>query len=647
MVSGSRTPTGSRSRRAKRLLPLGLAVPLIFAACDEGGPTGAEFTVSPPEATLEVGASLQLSARGAPGSVEWSSSNSSVASVIPETGFVTAVSRGDVLVTAVSGSQSASAEIRVRNPPTIALGAESVDFEATRGDQEPRQATIEVTNSGDFDLEGLRIDGITYGQGESGGWLDVALDGTTAPAVLLLEASPAGLDAGLHTAIVAVGAPGALNSPQVLSVTLAVFEPARIVVSPTQVELAGIPDVIVTAAVEITNGGDRPLVELAATVEPAGQGDPSWLQLALNRTEAPAELTLSANTEGLAVGQYEALVRISSGVEGVDAVDLPVLLTVSPGPAIGLAPTQVSFGAVQGEDPPPPATVDVTNSGGGTLTDLELGAVQYDIGHPTGWLSAVLEATEAPTSIVLTADHSGLASGSYSAQVPVTSPVASNSPRMLDVTLTVGVPPELAVSPTSLSFSAPRNGANPSAQMVNVTNAGGGTLDGLSAHVTYTGGGASGWLSVSWENGSTTAPTRLRVQPQTGTLPEGTYTASVEIRSTVEGVAPKTVSVTFVVALSFQLDVWPIIDASCTGCHFSGGTTVPTLEPASTAYSRLLNGEGGKGPWVVPGNSNAGSPALMCLLNWQAGCPDMPPASQLSSAQRTLIARWINQGAFF
>lgn len=631
-------------RRALRSAA-GLLLPLLVLSCDDG-PTRAEFTVSPAEATVEVGSSLQLSARGAPGPVEWSSSNSSVATVIPETGFVTAVSRGEVTVTAVSGSQAASAHLSVRDPPTIALGLEAVDFEATRGDEEPLAATVDVTNAGDGHLVGLRVDGITYGEGESEGWLQASMDGAEAPATLSLEASPAGLGSGLHTAIVAVAAVGALNSPQVLSVTLRILEPARIVPNPHQIEMAGIPDQLLTAVVEVTNGGDRPLVELAVAVEPVAGGDASWLSAALDRTEAPAQVTLTANTAGLAVGEHSARLVLSSGVAGVDPVTVPVTVNVSPGPAIGLSPTQVAVSAVQGEPAPSPITVEVTNTGGGTLTDLELQPVVYGGGHPGGWLTAAIGDDEAPTEIVLTVDHAGLGSGSYTAQVPVVSPVASNSPRMLGVTLTVGLPPAISVSPSSLSFAAPRGGANPSAQMVNVTNSGGGTLDGLSFQITYQGGQPTGWLSVSWDGGSTTAPTRLRVQPQTGSLAVGTYNASIEVRSSIQGVEPRTVSVTFVVALSFALDVWPIIDANCSSCHGSGTTTVPRLAPAGTAHTNLLNGVGSQGPWVVPGNPNAGNAPLMCHLNWQAACSNMPPVTQLSLAQRQLIANWILQGAF-
>lgn len=621
-----------------------LLVLLGVTACDEG-PTESEFIVTPDEATLQVGSSLQLSVLGAPGPVQWSSSNSSVASVVPETGFVTGLSRGDVLITAVSGSQSASAQLRVRDPPAILLSAPSVDFEATEGEDEALTAAVEVTNAGDGELEGLRVDGIVYGEGEEDGWLDAALDGPDAPTTLRLEAHPGSLPAGFYTAVVAVVADGVGNSPQVLSVTLEVLAPPRIVLAPDRVELAGIPGQLLVETVEVTNGGDRPLVELSASVEDGGQGAPSWLSVELDGTEAPAELTVRANTEGLAAGDFEAVIRVASGLAGVEPVTLPVTLVVSPGPAIGLDPSEVGFSVTEGDDPPPPSTVAVTNTGGGALTDLALGPVEYGAGGPEGWLSAALEGSEAPTDLVLSVDPDGLSSGSYTALVPVTSPVASNSPRSLEVTLSVGDPPELAVSPTSLSFSAPRGGDDPALQLVNVTNSGGGTLDGLSAHITYTGGGATGWLSTAWENGRTTAPTRLEVQPETGSLPEGVYTAEVEIRSTVVGVEPRTVEVTFEVALSFSLDVWPLLDAECMGCHFSGGE-VPELEPVDTAYDNLLNGVSGLGPWVVPGEPDSGSPALTCLLDWDSDCSNMPPGEQLSSEERSLIRRWIQQGAF-
>src|SRR5437762_7461251 len=69
-----------------------------------------------------------------------------------------------------------------------------------------------------------------------------------------------------------------------------------------------------------------------------------------------------------------------------------------PAPAIGLNPTSVSFSAIQGEANPAAQSVSVSNSGGGTLSGLG-SSITYGTGQPTGWLSASLSSTTAPSTL--------------------------------------------------------------------------------------------------------------------------------------------------------------------------------------------------------------------------------------------------------
>ncbi|MGH7504523.1 MAG: Ig-like domain-containing protein, partial [Longimicrobiales bacterium] len=131
---------------------------VAFAGCksDSSGPD-AEFEVRPAEFDLQVGATRQLSAIGASGEVTWSSSNAAVATVISQTGFVTAVGRGEALISALSGSSVASARVTVTVPPTIALSAPTVDLDVTHGEPDPPTATVNVTNAGDGTLSNLAV----------------------------------------------------------------------------------------------------------------------------------------------------------------------------------------------------------------------------------------------------------------------------------------------------------------------------------------------------------------------------------------------------------------------------------------------------------------------------------------------------------
>jgi PKD repeat protein len=84
--------------------------------------------------------------------------------------------------------------------------------------------------------------------------------------------------------------------------------------------------------------------------------------------------------------------------------------------------------------------VNVTNAGGGTLSALAVGDIQYGHKQPTGWLQAGLAGTTAPTTLTLGAATGTLAAGTYTATVQVSSSAAgvTNSPQVVAVTFVVG-----------------------------------------------------------------------------------------------------------------------------------------------------------------------------------------------------------------
>lgn len=104
--------------------------------------------------------------------------------------------------------------------------------------------------------------------------------------------------------------------------------------------------------------------------------------------------------------------------------------------SISLLPTTVIFVDTAGTSSPGAKMVAITNTGTGTLGGLAVGTITYGSGAQ-GWLSATLSATEAPSNLSLTPTNSGLAPGSYTATVPVTSTSATNSPQSITVTYTL------------------------------------------------------------------------------------------------------------------------------------------------------------------------------------------------------------------
>ncbi len=155
----------------------------------------------------------------------------------------------------------------------------------------------------------------------------------------------------------------------------------------------------------------------------------------------------------------------------------------------------------------------------------------------------------------------------------------------LRVNIAASGSPAIGLNPTSINFSATAGGTSPVAQIVNVTNAGVGTLSGLSAAITYV-TGTPGWLTAGVA--PTTAPATLTLTPTLGTLAAGTYTATVTVSSSVGGVAPQPVSVTFTV------NPGPAIGLASHATTFSasagGADPTPQTVNISNAGGGTLNG---------------------------------------------------------
>jgi hypothetical protein len=99
-------------------------------------------------------------------------------------------------------------------------------------------------------------------------------------------------------------------------------------------------------------------------------------------------------------------------------------------------------------------------------------------------------------------------------------------------------PPALAVSPTSLAFSATAGGSSPASKTLTVSNTGGGTLS-------FTATDDAPWLTETPATG--TAPKDLTVAVDTSGLAAGTYTATITIDGGGVSGSPRTVPVTLTV----------------------------------------------------------------------------------------------------
>src|SRR5262249_25099998 len=112
--------------------------------------------------------------------------------------------------------------------------------------------------------------------------------------------------------------------------------------------------------------------------------------------------------------------------------------------------------------------------------------------------------------------------------------------------------PVIMLSATALSFTGNIGTGSPDLQTVTISNGGAGTLTGLSAAVTYS-GGASNWLQANL-SGPVASPTAtLTVQPFIGALTPGTYAATITVSSSAARTTSKAIAVSFTVVGGPQL----------------------------------------------------------------------------------------------
>ena len=90
--------------------------------------------------------------------------------------------------------------------------------------------------------------------------------------------------------------------------------------------------------------------------------------------------------------------------------------------------------------------------------------------------------------------------------------------------------------------------------------------------------------------------------------------------------------------VSYQMDVQPLFDSSCTNCHGNKGKL------SLTSYKNTMKG-GESGPIVIP--NNGAESLLVKKLNGTASGQRMPPEPKnpWDETKVSLVLKWIDQGA--
>ena len=197
-------------------------------------------------------------------------------------------------------------------------------------------------------------------------------------------------------------------------------------------------------------------------------------------------------------GITQITVQTASGSDVIDFM-------AAPAPVIAVSIPSLQFAYTVGGTIPPGQSLQITNSGGGTLT--------WSAALSASWLSVTPTSGTAPSPLTVSVAPAGLAAGTYSGTITISA--AGVTSQIVSVTLTV------ATFPAILSSLSPANA----------------TAGGVGFTLTVFGSGFVLGSVVQW-NGSNLTTTFVSATQLTATIPATNIAAAGTARVTVFNPAP-------------------------------------------------------------------------------------------------------------
>ncbi len=426
--------------------------------------------------------------------------------------------------------------------PVLALSPALLSFTANDGQANPPGQTLTISNPGTRPLSWSLLRAL----GPAGTWLSASpLSGVVAPgataAVQVVVRSQSVLP-GTYTGTLLFTAPGAIDSPQAVNVSLTVFPHCGIVTS--------LGFLAFTAVQGQSTLGTQTL-SLNATVSCSGAaitwksaGTPSWLVVTpasgqLKGTTS-AVVSVSVNTAGLAPNTYSGQISFVTGMS-TQTVIVRLVVQAPPPPAepvMSASPLSLNFSNTQGLPNPTSQVVTITNTGGSPLkwstSSMLFPGISWLSAVPTGGIIAPGQAGQ----VTINVNTAKLTPGTYAGQITLngldtSGKAAPGSPQTITVNL-VMQPPCAITQPSSgaLSFSAVQGAATgPTPQTVTFMGVGGCTWP-----VTWSTrvSSVANWLTVTKTNSitGTGQSGSIAVAVSIAGLSAGTYQRTVSISAT-------------------------------------------------------------------------------------------------------------------
>ncbi len=385
---------------------------------------------------------------------------------------------------------SGGVNVEIPSEPCIELSQMDFMFEATEGDADPVDQMLTVSNCGTGSLSWMAEN--------YSGWLSLAPTSGTDGDMITLSVSIAGLTAGVYNDSIMVSDPAASNSPQWAMVELTVNEPGppTDTVRVTTVEVTTGPapvifnvpitlystdtisagslgfyydsDDVTIDSVTLDGGAAEGTVD-NSFVDPANKlGVIGFIWFPGFQYVLPGDSLLGNLWFTLDANAPEQVINIDSGFfppGGNFVLTSKVGNTINPAfvpgvinvvaefepPVLNVDPLALMFETTIGDDIDYTSYVHVTNTGGGDLDWM----ASFD----ASWLVVAPTSGTAPDSFGVTADITGLPTGTYVDTIEVSADGADNSPQYVEVTLLINPEPGLSGTVVDGDTQEPIEGA--------------------------------------------------------------------------------------------------------------------------------------------------------------------------------------------
>lgn len=501
---------------------------------------------------------------------------------LPGNGAVPGTFVGQVLV--VTATSSVSMPVVVVVGDSVFNQVNPLSFTMPLAGANPLPQTLGIASTGStFSFS------ITSATATGGAWLQVSPLGNgccTAPETTTVSiVAPAGLPAGTYT--------GEITFTQYPNRSFSMTVPVSLTVAPTSVAfLDNLPGQL---SFSFSTGGLTPPAQtfqirkagtgtLAWTLSASTADGGPWLTVTPAQGTAPTTVLVgiipaSLPNGGAVAGTFVGQVRVATATGNAT---IPVSVVV--GSAVFSQLNPIGFTMPLAGANPLPQVLTVSSATIGSSFSYTVSAATATGGS---WLQVTPQGNGCCTTpealTVSVVAPPGLAAGSYTGEVVITQYPNRSFSMTVPVTLTVESPgqPFLDNLPGELTFSLKTGGLAPPYQLIQIRNAGTGTLGWSLAASTADGGT---WLRASAKQGNAPSTVAISIVPAnlpSGGLVPGTFVGQVTI-ATATGTA--TIPITVVVGDSVFTQINPISFTMPAG----GGNPLPqilTVASTGSAFS--------------------------------------------------------------